>query len=111
MSLRSHFTGRIRYANEATFGQLVLESDVPVLVEFYADWCDPCRALSSTLEQLARENPGVRVVKVNIDEEPLLTMRYGIESVPSVMVLKAGDIRAQHVGIASKSRLQKMLSR
>jgi thioredoxin 1 len=87
----------------------VLASDVPVLVDFYADWCGPCKALAPTLDQLAAENPQVRVVKVDIDESPELAARYGVRSVPRLMVFKGGQVAAQQSGVASKSRLTAML--
>jgi thioredoxin 1 len=96
-------------AKTSTFDQHVLASDVPVLVDFYADWCGPCKALAPTLDQLAAENPQVRVVKVDIDESPELAARYGVRSVPRLMVFKGGQVAAQQSGVASKSRLTAML--
>jgi thioredoxin 1 len=96
-------------AETSTFDQHVLASDVPVLVDFYAEWCGPCKALAPTLDQLAAENPQVRVVKVDIDESPELAARYGVRSVPRLMVFKGGQIAAQQSGVASKSRLTAML--
>jgi thioredoxin 1 len=99
----------IEHADEATFDQLVLKSDVPVLVDFYADWCGPCQALAPVLEQLAGETPNARIVKVNVDHSPALAARYGVSSIPSLMVFHGGQIRAEQVGMASKSRLKAML--
>lgn len=99
----------VQRVSTATFDQHVLASDVPVLVDFYADWCGPCRTLAPTLDQVAAENPQVRVVKVNIDDSPELAARYGVRSVPRLMVFKDGQIAAQQSGVASKSRLTAML--
>jgi thioredoxin 1 len=93
----------------STFDRHVLASEVPVLVDFYADWCGPCKALAPTLEQVAKENPQARVVKVNIDDSPELAARYGVRSVPRLMVFKNGQIAAQQNGVAGKTRLNAML--
>jgi thioredoxin 1 len=81
------------------------------LVDFYADWCGPCRALSPTLDEIARETPGVRVVKVNIDRSPELAARYQVSSIPALRVFQQGKVTATHVGLATKERLQSLLSR
>ena len=107
----SHETRGVRHANEASFAREVLESDVPVLVDFYADWCGPCRALAPALEQLAQEETGAKVVKVNVDDSPSLAMRYRISSIPSLLVFKDGEVVAQHVGLASKSQLKNLIAR
>jgi thioredoxin 1 len=101
---------QIEHADEQSFQQLVLGSEVPVLVDFYADWCFPCRLLAPALEELARETPNVRVVKVNVDENPLLASRYRISSIPAVMVFKDGQVTAQHLGLAGKDELKAMLT-
>jgi thioredoxin 1 len=96
--------------DSATFDQHVLRSEVPVLVDFYADWCGPCKALAPALEQVAAENPQARVVKVNIDNSPELAARYNVKSVPRLLVFKGGQIAAQQNGVASKTRLNAMLA-
>jgi len=110
MSL-SHAQRAIQHADAASFGSTVLDSDVPVLVDFYADWCGPCRALTPVLEELARENPGTKIVKINVDEAPELAARYGISSIPSLLLFKNGRVAAQHVGLASKSHLKTLVMR
>lgn len=103
-------SGKILHATETSFDQHVLNSDVPVLVDFYADWCGPCRALAPTLEQVAQELPNARVVKVNVDDNPELAQRYGVSSIPTLLVFRKGEIAAEMVGLASKSRLKSLLT-
>jgi thioredoxin 1 len=101
----------VDHADAADFDRKVLRSDVPVLVDFYADWCAPCRAMSPVLEELARENPSVRIVKVNVDESPELASRYRVDTIPRLIVFKGGRPTAQHSGIADKARLNALLNR
>jgi thioredoxin len=99
----------IVYANEQTFRDQVINSEIPVLVDFYADWCGPCRALSPVLEELAQETPGAKIVKVNVDESPQLAGQYGISSIPALLVFNNGEITGQQVGLASKQQLKSLL--
>lgn len=96
-------------ADETTFEQQVLRSDVPVLVDFYASWCGPCKRLAPTLEEVAAESLQARVVKVDVDESPELAARYGVRSVPSLLVFRNGQVVAKEKGAVSKSRLIAML--
>jgi thioredoxin 1 len=100
---------RVIHANQASFDRQVLDSDVPVLVDFYASWCGPCKMLAPTLDELAAESPNAKIVKVNIDDSPELANRYGVASVPRLIAFKNGQVVAQHSGIANKSRLKAML--
>ncbi len=97
------------HGSHATFDREVLESDVPVLVDFYATWCGPCKALAPTLEEIAAESPQAKVVKINVDENPKLAARYGIKALPSLVVFKDGRITAKEKGLVSKTRLKAML--
>jgi thioredoxin 1 len=101
----------VLHANQANFDEQVLNSDVPVLVDFYADWCGPCKRLAPVLEELAAETPNARIVKVNIEHSPELAAQYGVESIPSLKVFKNGRVTDQVVGLAGKDRLQAMLTR
>jgi len=99
----------VLYASEATFEQRVLRSETPVLVDFYATWCGPCRELASTLEELAAEHPEVKVVKVDVDDSPELAARYRVASVPTLLLFRNDRVVARQKGIASKARLQAMV--
>lgn len=102
---------RIEHVDASDFETKVLRSESPVLVDFYADWCGPCRALSPVLEELARENPGAKIVKVDVDENPELAVRYRVDTIPRLMVFKEGQPVAQHSGLANKARLNALLQR
>ena len=101
----------IEHADAATFEKAVLQSSVPVLVDFYADWCGPCRAMGPVLEELAEESPHARIVKINVDENEELATRYGIEAIPTLLLFKDGQIADKHLGLATKADLLAMLQR
>jgi thioredoxin 1 len=87
------------HATEATFATEVLQSDVPVLVDFWAEWCGPCRAIGPMLEQLATETAGqAKIVKVNVDEARGLASQFGVTSIPLLLFIKGGEVRDQVVG-------------
>jgi thioredoxin 1 len=92
------------------FDTEVLESETPVIVDFWAEWCGPCRAVSPILEQIAEERADeIRVVKVNIDEEPELQQRYGILSIPTILLFKGGEPTAAAIGAQPKRMLERSL--
>ena len=101
----------VLHATQTDFDQQVLRSDVPVLVDFYADWCGPCQRLGPVLEELAAETPSAKIVKVNVEHSPQLAAEYGVESIPSLKLFKNGQVTDQVVGLASKDRLRTMLTR
>jgi thioredoxin 1 len=100
---------KVHHADEANFAELVLNSDVPVLVDFYADWCGPCRMVAPVLEELAQETTDARIVKVNVDHSPQLAARYNITSIPSLKAFVDGKVVDEQVGLAGKARLKAML--
>jgi thioredoxin 1 len=92
------------------FDTEVLQSETPVIVDFWAEWCGPCRAVSPILEQIAEERgEELRVVKVNIDEEPELQQRYGILSIPTIVLFKGGEPSAAAIGAQPKRMLERSL--
>jgi thioredoxin 1 len=98
--------------NDATFDQEVLASEVPVLVDFGATWCPPCRALEPIVRRLADESVGrVKVVTVDADESPEVAKRYGVRAVPTVLVFRKGEKVASHLGMATREKLVELLGR
>ena len=94
---------------DQTFEQEVLNSDIPVLIDFYADWCVPCRIFSPIVEEVAQENSDIKVVKVNVDESQAITTKYQIMSMPTLVVIKDGNEVARSIGIISKSEILNMI--
>ena len=95
---------------EQNFEQEVLKADKPVLVDFWASWCGPCRMLAPTIELLAEEMEGIaKVGKVNVDEQPGLAARFGISSIPTLIVFEDGKVKNTSVGVVPKSMIEDML--
>ncbi len=92
------------------FESEVLKSDVPVLVDFWADWCMPCKMLAPVLEELANEVTNAKICKINIDEAPELTAQYRVMSVPTLVVFKNGEAALRNSGVISKEEILDMLN-
>ena len=92
-----------------TFGSEVLKADKPVLVDFWAAWCGPCRMLAPVLEELEKERPDLKICKIDVDDAPGLAMQYRVASIPTVMLFQNGQIAAKVVGYVSKDELCKDL--
>lgn len=95
---------------EQTFESVVLKSDIPVLVDFWAAWCGPCRMVAPVLDEIAAEHEGkIRIVKVNVDEEPALAAQYRITSIPAMKVFKGGEEVRELIGAMPKQMIEQQL--
>ena len=91
---------------ESNFEAEVLKSEKPVVVDFWASWCGPCKMLAPTIEQIANENDTIKVGKVNVDDEPDLAQKYGIVSIPTVILFKNGEVAKTSMGFVAKETLE-----
>lgn len=102
---------KVTHLKDAEFDEAVLKSDVPVLVDFWAPWCGPCHIIAPIVEQLADDYEGkVKVSKLNVDENPQTAAKYGIRSIPTLLVFKDGKVLDQVIGAVSKDELVRRLS-
>ncbi len=96
--------------NESNWQEEVLKSEVPVLVDFWAPWCGPCRVIAPIVEELAQEYEGkIKVGKLNTDENPNIAMQYGIRAIPTVMLFKNGEVVDTRIGVQPKEALKSMI--
>jgi len=108
--LEERVSGVANAVTEATFEQEVLKSDKPVLVDFWAEWCGPCHAVSPVLDRIVEERAGaIKLVKVNIDEEMALAQRFGVSSIPTIMLFRDGQAASTAIGAQPKGSLEKTL--
>jgi thioredoxin 1 len=104
--------GNVSEVNDVTFDQEVLKASVPVLIDFWAPWCGPCKAIAPVVEELAGEYNGrVKIVKMNIDDNPQTPSKYGVRGIPTLMLFKGGSVAEQIVGALPKSRLVHVIDR
>lgn len=97
---------KITYLSDDSFDAEVLKSDMPVLVDFWAEWCGPCKMIAPILDELADEYAGkVKITKLNIDENQATAPQYGVRGIPTLLLIKDGAVQAQQVGAVSKSQL------
>ena len=97
----------IVHTSDATFDKDVLKSDKPVLLDFWAEWCGPCKMIAPALEEIAGSMNGkVKIVKLNVDENPATAAKYGIMSIPTLMLFKNGELASRQVGAAPKQKLE-----
>ena len=100
----------IVHVTDDTFEAQVLKAGQPVLVDFWAEWCGPCKAIAPILDQLADEyKDSVQIAKLNVDSNQSTAMKYGIRSIPTLILFRDGVVQAQHVGLASKEKLAKLI--
>ena len=100
----------IQHVTDDTFEAEVLQSQSPVLVDYWAEWCGPCKAIAPTLEEVAKEYSGkLKVAKVNVDENQAIPRKYGIRGIPTLMLFKGGELAATKVGALSKAQLTAFL--
>ncbi len=99
-------SGHIIHLSDASFQQEVLESGIPVLVDYWAEWCGPCKMIAPILDEIVKEYEGrIKVAKLNIDENQATPPKYGIRGIPTLMLFKNGNVEATKVGALSKSQL------
>jgi thioredoxin 1 len=99
----------VKEFTDDNFDAEVLQSTGPVLVDFWAPWCGPCRQIAPMIDELASENPSIKIGKLNIDDNPSVPQRFGISSIPTLLVFKGGEIAESFVGVRPKAALQQAL--
>ena len=96
---------------DSNFQDEVISSDLPVLVDFWAEWCGPCKMIGPILEELAQDmNEKIKIVKVDVDTNNQTAMNYSIRSIPTLIIMKDGAVKAQHIGAASKAQLESFIN-
>ncbi|HQZ34540.1 MAG TPA: thioredoxin [Ilumatobacteraceae bacterium] len=94
----------------STFDETVASSEVPILVDFWAEWCGPCKMIAPILSEIAAETPGLKIAKLNVDENPDIAMRFNVMSIPTLLVFNQGEVQKRLVGAKGKGQLLQELS-
>ncbi|MHB8902629.1 MAG: thioredoxin [Thermoguttaceae bacterium] len=102
-------TTSLVHANDSSFDAIVKKAEGPVLVDFYADWCGPCKQLAPVLDRVAQNLTGGQIVKVNVDHSPELASRYGVQSIPTLLVFDDGQVVKRSVGLHSEEEVRRLL--
>ena len=101
----------ISHTTDKDFEKDVILSDLPVLIDFWAEWCGPCKMIGPVLEELANElNGKVKIVKLNVDDNNQTAVKFSIRSIPTLMIIKDGEVQKQHIGAASKSQIKEFIN-
>ena len=102
----------VKQVNDGNFEQVVLQSETPVLVDFWAEWCGPCRTLAPTVEAVAEQHAkSARVVKLNVDDSPAITQRYRIQGIPTLILFQDGEEKERIIGVVSKEEISLTIDR